>query len=133
MGADTGRDWGDRRLEIVLATVLRTGVALSGIVVLAGGLVYLARYGHEIPDYRVFRGEPAALRSVGGIVAAARSFDGRGLIQLGLLLLVATPIARVGFSLAGFLRQRDWLYVVVTAIVLILLGYGLLGGLAPAA
>jgi uncharacterized membrane protein len=133
MGADAGHTWTDRRLEIMLGRVLRAGVVLSGLVVLAGGLLYLARYGHQIPDYHVFRGEPAALRSVGGIVAAAGALDGRGLIQLGLLLLVATPIARVGLSLIGFLRRRDWLYVGVTIIVLALLAFSLLGGLAPAA
>ena len=53
---------------------------------------------------------------------------GRGLIQLGLLLLIATPIARVVFSVAGFARQRDWLYVAITLIVLTLLGYSLLAG-----
>ena len=42
-------------------------------------------------------------------------------MQLGLLLLIATPIARVVFSIFGFMRQRDWLYVGVTATVLALL------------
>jgi uncharacterized membrane protein len=42
-------------------------------------------------------------------------------IMLGLLLLVATPVARVVFSVAGFLRERDFLYVVLTLIVLAVL------------
>ena len=97
-------------------------------MVFTGGVVYLLRHGHEVPDYRVFRGEPGDLRSVSGIVSDARSLSGRGLIQLGLLLLIATPIARVVFSVAGFLRQRNWMYVVITLLVLALLAYSLTSG-----
>jgi uncharacterized membrane protein len=56
----------------------------------------------------------------------ARELSGRGLVQLGLLFLIATPIARVVFSIVGFMRQRDRLYVGVTAAVLALLAYSLL-------
>jgi len=45
---------------------------------------------------------------------------------LGLLFLIATPIARVVFSIVGFMRQRDWHYAGVTAAVLALLAYSLL-------
>ena len=49
--------------------------------------------------------------------------DGRGraLIQLGLLLLIATPVARVAFSVFAFERQRDWTYVGITLFVLAVL------------
>jgi uncharacterized membrane protein len=50
------------------------------------------------------------------------------LIQLGLLILIATPIARVAFSVVAFLYQRDWMYVAVTLMVLGLLVYSLFGG-----
>ena len=50
---------------------------------------------------------------------------GRGIIQLGLLLLIATPVARVVFSVIGFVRQRDFVYVVLTLIVLAVLLYSL--------
>ena len=52
---------------------------------------------------------------------------GRGVIQLGLLLLIATPIARVAFSVVGFALERDRMYVVFTLIVLAILLYSLLG------
>jgi uncharacterized membrane protein len=76
----------------------------------------------------VFRGEPGDLQSVTGIIADAKAFDGRGLIQLGVLVLIATPIARVAFSVIGFARQRDWLYVVMTLVVLVLLVYSVTTG-----
>jgi uncharacterized membrane protein len=124
------RTWTDRRFEAMIGNVLRAGVVLSAMVVFTGGLLYVARYGNEIPEYRVFKGEPASLRSVSGIVGDALSLDGRGLIQLGLLLLIATPIGRVMFSIVGFVRQRDWLYVAITVTVLALLGFSLFRGFA---
>lgn len=56
--------------------------------------------------------------------------DGRGraLIQLGLLLLIATPVSRVAFSVFAFERQRDWTYVGITLAVLAVLVYSLAGG-----
>jgi uncharacterized membrane protein len=50
--------------------------------------------------------------------------QGRGLIQLGLVLLVFTPIARVVFAIFGFARERDWMYVCISAIVLGVLLFG---------
>jgi uncharacterized membrane protein len=49
------------------------------------------------------------------------------LIQLGLLLLIATPIFRVALSIVGFAIERDHLYVGFTAVVLVILLYSLLG------
>ena len=120
--------WSDDQLDVVLAKVLRTGVLLSAAIVAGGGVVFLASHGLEQPSYHVFRGEPVSLLSVRGIVNEAVHLRGPGLVQLGLLLLIATPIARVVFSMAGFARQRDWLYVTITAVVLALLSYSLLAG-----
>ena len=115
-----------RELEIRLGNLLRSGVAAAGSVVLAGGMIYLIRHGHEAPAYHTFRGEPADLRTIGGILTDSLQLHGRGIIQLGLLMLIATPIARVAFTAYGFARQRDWLYVGIAALVLSLLLYGLL-------
>jgi len=38
-----------------------------------------------------------------------------------LLLLIATPVARVLFSLIGFIFEKDWIYIIITFIVLIIL------------
>lgn len=100
---------------------------VAGAVVLVGAVVYLLRHGTEIPNYQVFRGEPTDLKTVWGIWQQTVTGHGRGLIQLGLLFLVATPIARVAFSLFAFARQRDRLYVAVTLLVLGVLLYSLLG------
>ena len=122
------RQWTDQYVEELIGNLLRVGVTLAAAVVLFGGSIYLVRHGRAAPQYHIFMGEPTDLRTVSGIVRDALAFRGRGLIQLGLLLLIATPVARVAFSVAAFAIQRDRLYVVVTLIVLAVLMYSLTGG-----
>ena len=121
------RGWTDLRMEIIIGALLRTGVILAAVVVLFGAVVFLAHHGREVLDYTTFHGEPAALRRVGGIVHGAIHLSGRALIQFGLLLLIATPVARVAFSAVGFAIERDYLYVGITLFVLAVLLYSLLG------
>jgi uncharacterized membrane protein len=68
------------------------------------------------------------LRTFSGILADATAFRGRGIIQLGLLLLIATPVARVAFSVVAFALERERLYVIVTLAVLAVLLFSLAGG-----
>jgi uncharacterized membrane protein len=112
-------------MEWWIGRLLQVGVFLAAAVVLVGGIAYLITHTGPAPDYSVFRGEPASLTSAVGVVQDAFSLSSRGVIQLGVLLLVATPIARVIFSLFTFLWERDWTYVVVTMIVLAVLLYAL--------
>lgn len=118
--------WNDDRLQRVIGVLLQTGVALSGAVVVAGGIIYLFRHGAEPARYRAYAGEPSDLRTISGIVNYALSVHGRGIIQLGLVFLVATPVARVAFSAVAFALERDWLYVAVTSMVLAVLVFSLL-------
>lgn len=118
----------DKRVEEIVGALLRMGVILAAFVVLVGGIFYLTRYGNLVPHYAVFRGEPSDLRQVSAIFSDALGLHARGIIQLGLLLLIATPVARVTFTVAAFAWERDWTYVVVTLIVLALLLYSLSAG-----
>jgi uncharacterized membrane protein len=115
----------DKKVELFLGKLLRAGVLLAAIVVFAGGVWHLAQSRSEMPNYRIFHGEPAPLRHAPAIVRDAFSQQALALIQLGLLLLIATPVARVFFSVVGFVIERDWMYVVITLIVLALLIYSL--------
>jgi uncharacterized membrane protein len=117
--------WNDLRIEIIIGTLLRTGVILAAAVVLFGGALYLVRHGHEIPDYRTFHGEPESLKSPKDIVHGVFGMSARAIIQLGLLLLIATPVARVAFSAVAFAIEHDYMYVVITLIVLAILSYSL--------
>jgi uncharacterized membrane protein len=119
------RGWSDYQVEQVVGNLLRIGVITAAALVLAGGIVYLVQEGGELPDYRVFKGVAADLRSPFGIFNDALAFKSSGLIQLGLLVLIATPVARVIFSVFAFLRQHDFTYVIFTLIVLAVLLYSL--------
>ena len=95
----------DQRLQTIVSTLLITGVVLSAVVVLIGGVCYLAGHGMEPADYRSFRAVPDSYRSLEGVIRAAGSFDCRAVIQLGLLLLIATPVARVVCAMVAFALQ----------------------------
>jgi uncharacterized membrane protein len=125
---ETGAKWTDKRIELSVGALLRWGVLASAAVVLSGGAIFLVRHGGDPVSYGVFRGTAPATRHVGGIIRGAISSSGRSIVQLGLLLLIATPIARVAFSLIAFALERDRIFVIVTAIVLAVLLYSLLGG-----
>ncbi len=120
--------WSDEYIESLIGTLLQWGVIISSSIVLFGGIVYIIRHGHAAPQYHVFIGEAETFRTVGGIVTDALKFHGRGIIQLGLLLLIATPVARVAFSIGAFAAERDRLYVAVATIVFIILICSLMGG-----
>jgi uncharacterized membrane protein len=113
-----------QKMDIIVGNLLRAGVALSAAVVFVGGVIYLVRHGAETRNYHIFRGEPADLSALSGIVRNALAFRARGIIQLGLVLLIATPVARVAFLIYAFGRQGDRLYAVIASIVLALLVYG---------
>jgi uncharacterized membrane protein len=115
----------DRRLEITISVLLRTGVSIAALVVLLGGICFLSRHGKEQPEYHVFHGTPAIYRSIAGVIHAAGPSNCPAVIQLGLLLLILTPVARVAFSLIGFALERDRTYVALTSIVLAILIYSL--------
>jgi uncharacterized membrane protein len=116
----------DEEVEQWIGRLLQLGVVISAAVAIIGGVVYLFRYGTGPTHYARFRGVPAGLESVHGIVEGALALRSRWVIQLGLLLLIATPILRVALALVAFLRQRDYTYVLVTSLVLALLLYSLL-------
>jgi uncharacterized membrane protein len=118
----------DQKMDEIMGVLLRTGVVLAAAIVFVGGVVFLTRHRVPVTNYRVFAGEPEELRTISGIFREAFAFHGRGLIQLGLLVLIATPVARVAFSFFAFLYERDWTYVMVTLVVLGLLVYSLKGG-----
>jgi uncharacterized membrane protein len=110
-----------------MGTVLRAGVIVAAVLVAAGGVSLLVRHGDTPVDLGAFVGALPALRDPLQIVRGALAFQATSLIQLGLLVLVLTPVARVAFSAVAFGVQRDRLYVVLTGIVLVVLTLSLTG------
>ncbi len=120
--------WTDEQMERIVGNLLRIGVTVAALVVLSGGIVYLMQSAGDLPHLAVFQGEPADLRSVAGIVRDAIRLRPAALIQFGLLLLIATPVVRVAFSILAFALQRDYTYVIVTLIVFLVLMSSIMGG-----
>jgi uncharacterized membrane protein len=112
----------DQRLEVSMGHMLRIGVTVAALVVLAGGILYLSKAGGgAMPDYQHFHGAPAAYEHVGAIIVGVLHFDSKSLIEFGILLLIATPVCRVLFGVVGFALLKDRLYAAVSTIVLIVL------------
>ena len=111
----------DQDLDVSVAVVLRIGVTLSAGVVILGGLLLGNHLFGAVPDYAHFQPGDPGLRSVMGIVQGAVNFSPKSVIQLGLLLLIATPVARVILCVIGFARQHNILYVTVSTVVLVIL------------
>ncbi len=119
----------DADVKLMIGSLLRWGVIVSMSVVFIGGLVYLYRHGQEKASYHTFNGEPEFLRKLQGILQGVIAFKGRAIIQTGILLLIATPIARVLLSAFSFLLEKDYLYVVITLIVLGIILFSMLSGI----
>ena len=115
----------DRQLERIVGLLLRTGVLIAAVVVLGGGLWWLAETGSKPPAYQSFHLEPPELRHFIALLGSVAHPRPDTVIQLGLLILIATPIARVALALAGFALERDHTYVVVCAVILAVLIYSL--------
>jgi uncharacterized membrane protein len=116
----------DQRLEIAMGNMLRFGVTASAIVVLLGGVLYLAQMHGPTPDYRHFHAAPAM--HLGAILTGVAHLQSESLIELGILLLIATPVCRVIFGLVGFALLKDRFYTAVSAIVLAVLLLSFFGG-----
>ncbi len=128
--AKTHAGLSDERVEAVIGNLLRIGVLASALIVFAGGLLYLVKQGRQpAPDLSTFKEqETEGLRDPSRIVRESAALHSLALIMFGLLLLIATPVARVIFSVAAFALQRDFLYVLFTLIVLAVLLYSVFNG-----
>ncbi len=115
-------------IELIIGNLLRICVVLTVAIVVLGAILYLPDTFATRPSYSTFTNEPAMLRVVPDIISAAFAGDPRAIMQSGMLLLILTPILRVAFSVAAFLYEKDYLYVVLTLIVLGLLMFSLSGG-----
>jgi uncharacterized membrane protein len=117
----------DQKIENLIANLLRAGVVAAALVVISGAVLFLGNHPRGQEVYRVFRGEPDQLKTVHGIVGCALTGEARCIMQLGLLLLIATPIARVLLSAVAFAMEGDRMYVGFTLVVLGVLLYSLFG------
>jgi uncharacterized membrane protein len=113
--------FGDPQMEVMMGRLLQAGVLLASAVVLIGGVLYLRAQHGGVPNYRSFSSEPAKLRHLRDMGHGIATGDPATIIQLGILLLIATPVARVVFALVAFAIEDDRLYVAVSLTVLAVL------------
>lgn len=123
-------------MELFIGKVLRIGVMLACGITLFGGVIYLYQHHGQsmesykpIPDGQPFLGVEHYLRELSTIIPRIFAFDGAAIIQLGVCVLIATPILRVAFSAIGFLIEKDYMYVVITLIVFVIIMANMLLGL----
>ena len=120
-------------VESLISFTLRTGVFLS-ITVVFLGLVFT--FVHH-PAYVSSRIELGALinpheeftNSFSGVIRGVMAQQGKAIVMLGILLLIATPVVRVAISVILFAVQRDRIFVVITATVFVVLLVSLFTGM----
>lgn len=119
-------------LQQLIAGTLRWGVAVACFIALVGGVMYLCLHGSEpMPDYTHFSYDemhPAGYTTLGGILDGVTRWNARSWIQLGVIALLLTPILRVLLSMVDFLREHDWLYAGICAVVLAVIISNSVGG-----
>ena len=118
----------DTDMQVIIGWILRAGVVISMTVVFIGGAIFLYRHGHSVPDYHEFKKVPYFIHNTSGIIEGVTNLKGQAIIQFGILLLIATPVARVAFSAIGFIIEKDHLYTVITLIVLLIILVSMLTG-----
>ncbi|MGC8749523.1 DUF1634 domain-containing protein [Hydrotalea sp.] len=118
----------DDDLEYAMGNLLRLGVVISSIIVFIGGIIFLYKHGGQVPEYHIFKGNESMFNSLPKIFSSLKKLKGQAIIQLGIIVLILTPIARIIFSFIGFLFEKDLLYMLLTLIVLAIITFSLLAG-----
>jgi len=122
---------GGHPMELWISYVLRAGVMTAGIIIFVGVILFLvlgppAGGPHRLNDIIGNGGQSISVspRSIGHQIAAGSSI---AVIQLGVLVLILTPLMRVGMTVFLFFAQRDRVFVAITSVVFIVLVLGLIG------
>ena len=110
-------------MEKAISAILRTGLVLCVILLAIGSMLLFAKGGGGGISLGQITAANSAVNSskfsIDQIIAGLFRLDGISFILLGLIVLMATPIARVLISIFAFLYEENWLYFVITAIVFI--------------
>ena len=121
----------DATMEQTISIVLRVGVIVSGAVILLGlvlSLIPSMDKGSGVTIHQLLdNGGTRVSVTPSSILEGLKSFDPISIIQLGLLLLILTPIVRVAMTLMLFIKQADLIFVTITGIVLVVLLLGFSG------
>lgn len=125
MKGNTNTDKMDRSVETILGNLLKTGVIIAGSVVIIGAILFLVRHGFEIPSYHIFKPDIFHFSDFRDLIKGIVTFRSASIMELGILLLIATPVLRVLFSVFAFVYEKDYMYTVFTVIVFLVLIFSL--------
>ena len=114
----TSPDKSGQQFEQIIANLLRVGVSVAACVVLLNGICYLVGHGREHASYSAFQPAVYSFRDIEQGVSTGNCI---AMIELGLLLLIATPVLRVAVSFVEFLREHDYRFAFLTIFVLVIL------------
>lgn len=109
--------------ELLISFVLRLGVYTAALVIAVGLILTVVTGNSGYPD----NSYPSSIQEVW---AGLQEFKPAAIISLGLLLLIATPVIRVGLSVILFIKEGDYLYTGITLLVLAILLFSLVFGKA---
>ena len=118
----------DKDIQVIIGNLLRYGIWSALFVSIAGGIIYLVRHNQEAVHYNSFKEKHHNLFQLIGTTLKVASRGNGPNIMTGILLLFLTPILRVVFSLIAFTLEKDYLYVVITLIVIIIIGLSIVFG-----
>ncbi|MDP5201755.1 DUF1634 domain-containing protein [Flavobacterium sp. DG2-3] len=114
--------FGEKDFQTIIGNLLRYGVWISLSVAFLGGIVYLLHNGNQIEDYSVFKeNDRNIFEVIAAIYNGAIQGNGESLIFTGIIFLFLTPVLRVLLSLFSFLLEKDYLYVCITLIVIMII------------
>lgn len=120
----------DKDIQQFIGNLLRVGVLSASAIALIGGILYLSIHGLETrPDYHQFHNEPVAYTHLTGILNGVLSGNAGSIMQLGVVVLILTPIMRVACSLFSFAVEKDKMYVIITSIVLCIILFSMFCGI----
>ncbi len=115
----------DRQAEMFISRVLRTGVILSAVMTFVGFVFYLLHHSGELAHYMAFAPSRGSFYSLPLLIRFALAARARAIMEVGILVLIATPVARVASLIGAFAFQRDRLYIGVSSLVLLVLLFSL--------
>lgn len=124
----TMKSFQDTDLQVFIGKLLRAGVIIAMTIVIAGLLIYLFQYGRQVADYSQF--DETKVFRFNDFYNALIAGDSKAIMELGVIVLIATPVARVLFTMIGFWLEKDRLYTLIAFIVLCIIAYSLLFGVS---
>ena len=118
-------------MNALIGNLLRYGVILSAAIITVGTVFLLLGSGsQEISQLVAYNPNHfphgSFDPSLGHMVAGLKVFDPQSIIELGVLVLLATPAARVLLSVLLFSAEGDKTYAYITGVVLALLLFSML-------